>query len=50
MMIEALVVLGFSDLYFQFWLKNLAFMHRAWAAFSFVFGLVLTVLGMLRFH
>ena len=31
MIIEALVVVGFSDAYFHFWLKNLANMHRGWA-------------------
>lgn len=50
MMLEALVVLGFSDLYFHFWLKNLAFQQRAWAWFSFLFGLGLTIAGTMRFH
>lgn len=50
MMVEALVVLAFSDLYFQLWLKNLALMHRGWAVATLVFGLALAVAGMLRFH
>lgn len=49
MMIESLVVAGFSDCYFHFWLKNLAHMHRGWAIVSFLAGLALTVLGALRF-
>jgi hypothetical protein len=50
MMVEALMVLGFSDLYFQFWLKNLSAMQRGWAAVTLVAGLVLAVGGMIRFH
>ena len=49
MMIEALVVTGFSDLYFHFWLKNLAAMHRTWAVISLVLGVVLAVAGVARF-
>ena len=50
MILEAFVVLAFSDIYFQFWLKNLSFMHRGWAAATAVFGLALAVAGLLRFH
>ncbi|MEY4055370.1 MAG: hypothetical protein RL519_705 [Pseudomonadota bacterium] len=50
MMIEALVILGFVDIYSQFWLKNLTFMHRAWATATSLFGLVLAVLSATRFH
>lgn len=50
MMLEALVVLGFSDLYIHFWLRNLSFMHRGWALFSFALGLALLVPGVLRFN
>ncbi len=50
MMIEALAVLGFSDIYFHFWLKNLAFQQRAWAWFSAVFGFGMVVAGSMRFH
>ncbi|MDD3798677.1 MAG: hypothetical protein PHE36_05810 [Novosphingobium sp.] len=49
MMLEALAVLGFSDIYFQFWLRNLSFMHRGWAIVTFVCGLGLTVAGLYRF-
>lgn len=49
MMAEALFVMGFSDLYFQMWLKNLAAVHRGWAVVTLLFGLVLAVAGMLRF-
>jgi len=48
MMIEALVVLAFSDLYFLFWLRNLAHMQRAWVVVTLVFGLALTVAGLMR--
>lgn len=50
MMLEALMVLGFSDLYFQLWLKNLSALQRGWAAVTLVAGLVLAVEGMIRFH
>ncbi|MFM6951269.1 MAG: hypothetical protein ACKOW1_09645 [Novosphingobium sp.] len=50
MMIEALVILGFVDIYSQFWLKNLTFMHRGWAMTTSLFGLVLAVLSAARFH
>ncbi len=50
MMIEALVILGFVDIYSQFWLKNLTFMHRGWAMATSLFGLVLAVLSAARFH
>lgn len=50
MMIEALVILGFVDIYSQFWLKNLTFMHRGWAMTTSLFGLVLTVTSAARFH
>lgn len=49
MMAEALVVVGFSDLYFHFWLKNLAHMHRGWAIASLLAGAALTVAGALHF-
>lgn len=50
MMIEALVILGFCDLYSQMWIKCLANMHRGWAMFTVVVGLALTAAGTLRFH
>ncbi|OCC23677.1 hypothetical protein MB02_10975 [Croceicoccus estronivorus] len=49
MMLEALAVLGFSDIYFQFWLRNLSFMHRGWAIVTFLCGFGLTVAGLFRF-
>lgn len=49
MMIEALVVMAFSDLYFHFWLKNLAAMHRGWAIATLGFGAVLAIGGFGRF-
>lgn len=48
MMLEALAVVGFSDIYFHFWLKNLAHMHKGWASVTLVIGVALTVLGMVR--
>ena len=48
MMVEALMILGFVDIYTQFWLRSLTFMHRGWALSTMAFGLVLTVLGSLR--
>ncbi|MFM5947914.1 MAG: hypothetical protein ACKOPM_01610 [Novosphingobium sp.] len=48
MMVEALAILGFVDLYTQMWLKNLSFMHRGWALSTMAFGLVLSVVGGLR--
>lgn len=50
MMIEALAVIGFSDVYFQFWLRNLVHVHRAWAWFSVLLGVALSVGGMMHFH
>lgn len=49
MMAEALFVMGFSDLYFQMWLKNLAAVHRGWAVVTLLLGALLAVAGMLRF-
>lgn len=48
MMVEALMILGFVDIYTQFWLRSLTFMHRGWALSTMAFGLLLTVLGSLR--
>lgn len=50
MMIEALAILGFCDIYTQFWLKNLGNMHRGWALFTVAGGLALTAAGAMRFH
>ena len=50
MIAEALVILGFCDIYSQLWVKYLAAMHRGWALFTALFGAVLVAAGMLRFH
>lgn len=49
MVIEALFVIGFSDLYFHFWLRNLSHMHRGWAVVTLLCGAVLTIAAMMRF-
>lgn len=49
MMAEALVVVGFSDIYFHFWLKNLSFMHKGWAIVSLIAGAALAVAGGFHF-
>ncbi|MCC6926730.1 MAG: hypothetical protein IT549_13010 [Novosphingobium sp.] len=48
MMAEALVILGFVDIYSQFWLRSLTHMHRGWAMSTVLLGLALSVLGALR--
>ena len=50
MMLEALVLVGFCDIYSQFWLKNLTHMHRGWALFTVLLGLGLAIAGGFRFH
>lgn len=49
MMAEALVILAFCDLYTQFWLRNLANMHRGWASFTVLLGAVLTLASAYHF-
>lgn len=49
MMIEALAILGFCDIYSQLWIRTLSHMHRGWALFTLLFGLALAVAGALRF-
>jgi uncharacterized protein YjeT (DUF2065 family) len=49
LMIEALVIAGFADIYTHFWLRTLNHMHRGWAIFTILVGLILAVVGMLRF-
>lgn len=49
MMVEALFVVGFCDIYANFWLRNLTHMYRGWALFSALMGLVLTIAGAARF-
>lgn len=48
MMVEALMILGFVDIYTQFWLRSLTHMHRGWALSTMALGLALTVVGSLR--
>ncbi|NCU11102.1 MAG: hypothetical protein GXC70_02895 [Sphingomonadaceae bacterium] len=48
MMVEALMILGFVDIYSQFWLRTLTHLHRGWAMSTAVMGLVLTVIGAQR--
>ena len=48
MMIEALAILGFVDIYTQFWLRSLTHMHRGWAMSTVGLGLGLSVLGALH--
>lgn len=50
MMIEALAILGFVDIYTQFWLRSLTHMHRGWALSTVVLGLGLTAVGAARFQ
>lgn len=49
MMIEALAIAGFADIYTQFALRTINHMHRAWAGFIIVVGLATATAGMLRF-
>ena len=50
MMIEALAILGFCDIYTQFWLRTLSHMHRGWAAATVLFGFGLLVAGATQFQ
>ena len=50
MMVEALMILGFVDIYTQFWLRSLTHMHRGWAMTTSLFGLVLAAASAARFH
>ena len=50
MMIEALAIIGFCDIYTQLWLRSLSHMHRGWAGFTLVYGLGLSVAGAMRFN
>ena len=50
MMVEALAILGFVDIYTQFWLRSLSHMHRGWAMTTVAIGLALTVPALARFH
>lgn len=50
MMIEALAIIGFCDIYTQLWLRSLSHMHRGWALFTLLLGLGLAVAGAMRFN
>ena len=50
MMIEALTILALVDVYSQLWLRNLGNFSRGWAAITTAISLVLTIVGMARFH
>lgn len=49
LMLEALVVAGFCDVYAQFLLRTLDYMHRGWAMLMIGMGVILSVAGMIRF-
>lgn len=49
MIFEALMLAGFNDIYSNFFMRNLNFMHRGWSMFAIAQGLALTVATMLRF-
>ena len=49
MMLEALAITAFCDLYVHMWLRNLGHLDRRWAAVTMAFGLALVVPAMLRF-
>jgi hypothetical protein len=49
LMLEALMVAGFCDIYVHFWLRNLGNLDRRWAWVTVVWGLVLAVPATLRF-
>ena len=50
MMIEALVIIGFCDIYSQLWIKSLSHMHRGWAMFTTLAGVVLIGAGAMSFQ
>ncbi len=49
MMLEALVVLAFSDAYLSFWLRRLGSLEKLWAWLAMAFGAALIVAGALHF-
>lgn len=49
MVLEALVVLAFSDLYVAFWLRRFGPLSRLWAWLSIVIGAALIVAALPRF-
>lgn len=48
MVFEALAVIACSDLYFHFWLRNLAHMMRGWVLVTLAAGLALTGVALTR--
>lgn len=50
LILEALMVAGFFDLYAHFWLRNLGHLGKGWAWVTIGYGLVLTVPALLRFN
>ena len=50
MIIEAIAILGFCDIYTQFWLRSLSHLQRGWAASTALLGIVLMVPSLLRFQ
>jgi uncharacterized protein YjeT (DUF2065 family) len=50
MLLEALAVIAFCDLYMHFWLKNLGALDRRWAVVTSLWGLGLTAAAFLRFN
>lgn len=50
MMIEALAIIAFCDIYTQLWIRSLTHMHRGWALFTTLLGLALNIAGAMRFH
>lgn len=49
MIIEALAVLAFSDLYMAFWLRRFGPLSKLWAWISIVLGVALIVAGIAHF-
>ena len=49
MIIEALVVLAFSDVYMAFWLRRFGPLSKLWAWLSIGLGVALTVVGIAHF-
>ena len=49
MIVEALVVIAFADLYIHFWLRNLSRFYRGAAIITLAAGLALTAAGFARF-
>lgn len=50
MCLEALAVLGFSDIYIAFWVRRFGPLSRLWCGCSIVIGLALIVVGGMHFQ